>query len=46
MEIVTNPWVELALENQLARGLQGTGAHSSDTDLMVALSLLVAPLTY
>ena len=31
MEIVTNPWVELVLENQL--------------DLMVALSLLVAPLT-
>ena len=31
MEIVTNPWVELILENQL--------------NLMVALSLLVAPLT-
>ena len=27
MEIVTNPWVELTIENQLARGLQGEGAQ-------------------
>ena len=27
MEIVTNPWVELFLENQLARGLQGKSAQ-------------------